>query len=84
MPSILQDKKWNCPAAVELTRWMRMFRKKQGMLRDVLPIEFDTKEGQAVLTEVSNLQHIAVHRLPTAAKGVSRLLVSAMKLAQIL
>ena len=43
-----------------------------------------TEETEKMLTTVSNLRHTVVHRLPTTARGVSRLLKSTVELAQIL
>lgn len=85
MPLILQEKRWDCPAAVELTQWTKIFQTRKDKLRlHTVPTDFGTKEMKELLTTVSNLRHTAVHRLPTTARGVSQLLESAMKLAQIL
>jgi len=85
MPSVLREKKWDCPAAAELTQWTKIFRNKAGKLRlHTLPMDHATEEVQALLIEVSKLRHTAVHRLPTTARGVCELLGSAVKLAQIL
>lgn len=82
LPSVLQQKGWDCPAAVELTRWVKIFRAEKGVLcRDS---DLSTQKASEILTAILNLRHTAVHRVRTTAKGVSILLGSAIKLAQIL
>ena len=85
MPAVLVEKEWDCPAAVELTQWTKLFRRNRGryQLRE-LPPELRAEEAPELLTMISNLRHTAVHRLPTTAKGISKLLESAMRLARIL
>ena len=68
----------------ELTQWTKIFRKKQGKYLHTLPTELRAKEAQGLLAAVSNLRHTAVHRLPTTARGISQLLESTVRLAQIL
>jgi len=78
IPVVLQEKGWDCPDAVELTQWTKLFRRENP--RYYTPaIEFKDKE---LLKMVSNLRHTAVHRLPTTARGISQLLDSAMTFAQ--
>lgn len=82
LPSVLQQKKWDCPAAVELTQWVKVFRAEKGLLCQ--GSDLSTQKASQLLTTISNLRHTAVHRVRTTAKGVSMLLGSAIKLAQIL
>ncbi|KAH8743138.1 hypothetical protein F5883DRAFT_665574, partial [Diaporthe sp. PMI_573] len=82
MPELLQEKNWECPAAAELTEWTKMFLKGKNC-RSGLPKELG-EEGKELLLEVANVRHTAVHRLPTTAKGVCRLLEGAVKFAQVL
>ena len=85
MSSILKQKKWECSSAVELTKWIKIFRKKEGKVHlPPLPPEIDSDTLGVILAKVSDLRHTAVHRLPTTAKGISRLLEHAVKFAQIL
>ena len=85
MPSVLQQKKWECPAAVELTQWTKLFRSKQTKSRlQGHFVDMHTEEFEEVLTRVAELRHTAVHRLTTTARGISRLLESSVKLAQAL
>lgn len=85
MPSVLQEKKWDCPDAVELNQWTKIFRAKPAQSHlQTLSAGLSTKDTRSLLVVISNLRHTAVHRLPTTAKGVSRLLESAVKFTQIL
>lgn len=80
MPSVLQQKRWDCSTAGELTQWTKLFRKGKDRPYTAA-LDFKNKE---LLKEVSNLRHTAVHRLPTTARGVSQLLKSATVFAQYL
>jgi hypothetical protein len=81
MPSVLEEKKWECATAAELTQWTRLFRKGKSKLGvQANSIDFSHR----MLTAVSQLRHTAVHRVPTTARGISQLLDAAVKLAQTL
>jgi hypothetical protein len=81
MPSVLEEKKWECPTAAELTQWTKLFRKGKGKVTvQAVAIDF----SHELLTAVSRLRHTAVHRVPTTARGISQLLDAAVKLAQTL
>ena len=84
MQSVLRDKKWDCPAAVELTQWTKILRKRKHFRRESLALEVGGAKGGDILTKVSNLRHTAVHRLPTTARGVSQLLEASVRFAQVL
>ena len=85
IPSVLQKKQWDCPAAVELTQWTRLFRTGKGkLLHHTFPTKLGTTEAQRLLEAASELRHTAVHRLPTTAREISKLLESALKLAKVL
>jgi hypothetical protein len=85
MPSVLQEKNWECPTAVELTKWTKLFRKgKTKLAVQTIPIDFASNEAGETLTAVTYLRHTAVHRLPTTARGISQLLDAAVNLAQTL
>ena len=71
--------------AVELTEWTKLFRKGKSKLAvPTIPIDFASKEAHKMLMAVTHLRHIAVHRLPTTTRAISRLLDAAVKLAQTL
>jgi DNA polymerase kappa len=82
-PSILEDRAWDCAAAVELTKWTRMLAKKA----EKFP-EHAFKIGNASLNEIlfatHKLRHTAVHRLPTTCLGVEALVKSAVILTETL
>ncbi|KAL1983232.1 hypothetical protein VTN96DRAFT_330 [Rasamsonia emersonii] len=83
MPSILEEHAWDCPAAVELTKWTRLFAKKSTQF----PKHAFRLSGPSlneVLFATNKLRHTAVHRLPTTSRGVEALILSAIKLAETL
>jgi len=82
MPELLQEKNWECAAAAELTEWTKMFLKGKHPQSE-LP-ELSEEGGTELLQKVANVRHTAVHRLPTTAKDVCRLLESAVTFAQVL
>ncbi|KAL2107110.1 hypothetical protein VUR80DRAFT_5689 [Thermomyces stellatus] len=85
LPAVLEDKGWDCPEAVELTRWLPILQDKS-VTTDVQPYfaNVDAEGLKALFADVSRLRNSAVHREPVTAKGVSQLLESAVKLSQIL
>jgi hypothetical protein len=85
IPSVLKEKKWECPVAVELTKWIRLFHNgKSTLTAQTIPIDLASSEADKMFTAVTHLRHTAVHRLPTTAPGISQLLGAAVKLAQTL
>ena len=83
LPSILRDHGWDCPAAVELTKWTRILARRSAQL----PVDALKLKGPSlneVLFSTNKLRHTAVHRLPTTARGIDQLIQSAMKLAETL
>lgn len=83
MPSILQEKGWDCAAAAELTKWTRTLAKRSGKLPQSA---FASSESplNKILVSTDRLRHTAVHRLPTTARGVSELIECALRLAETL
>ncbi|KAF2467964.1 uncharacterized protein BDR25DRAFT_233446, partial [Lindgomyces ingoldianus] len=83
LPSILQDNGWDCAAAVELTKWTRILDKHS----ETLPNHALAVSGGSfhdILFSTHKLRHSAVHRLPTAARGLNQLIDSALRLTEAL
>lgn len=83
MPAVLQEKNWECPAAVELTQWTAILNEGKAR-QSSIPAELNTIKGHDLLKRITEVRHTAVHRISTSARGVSQLLESAVKLTQIL
>jgi len=84
LPSLLEEHKWDCAEAVELTKWTRALAKR---CDKVAPSAIDNG-SEAPLKEVffstNVLRHTAVHRLPTTARGIYKMIQSASRLVQTL
>jgi len=84
LPSLLEEHKWDCAEAVELTKWTRTLAKRC----DKLPASAMDNGSEAPLKEVffstNVLRHTAVHRLSTTARGIHKMIQSASRLAQVL
>lgn len=82
LPHFLEKRGWDCPAAVELTKWANFL----GRHSEKLPIEALDRETPLKTLLVKNhiLRHTAVHRLPTTARGISQLLQNAIELMSAL
>lgn len=82
-PSILEEHAWDCAAAVELTKWTKLFAKSS----EKLPQHAFKLCGtplKETLFATNKLRHTAVHRLPTSCRGVEALVNSARILAETL
>ncbi|KAN0068548.1 hypothetical protein V8E54_013272 [Elaphomyces granulatus] len=83
LPSILERRRWDCAAAVELTKWTRILAKDSSNLP---PHAFSINGPSLneVIFAASKIRHTAVHRLPTTARGVHSLIKSAVKMTEAL
>jgi hypothetical protein len=82
-PLELENAKWDCAEALELTKWTRLILKQS----ERLPSDaFATERtiSQDILMSVHLLRHTAVHRLRTTARGVSKLIRYAITLTEAL
>lgn len=84
MPLLIVERRWSCAAAVELTKWVKVFRKAKHVSVASGTINLDTAEARLVFDEICLLRHSAVHRLPLTAKRVCKLLTAAVALAKLL
>ena len=84
LPSLLKEKKWECPEAAELINWTRTLAKHSGKV----PAGAIRKVSGAPLSEVFSstnvLRHTAVQRLVTSARGIYKMIQSASRLANAL
>ncbi|KAK1489674.1 hypothetical protein CTAM01_11113 [Colletotrichum tamarilloi] len=83
IPHVLQSQGWDCPSAVELTKWTKVFNRAGLNLpaHATAPANTPIKD---VLFRTHQLRHTAVHRLPTTAREVSQHLRTALKVAEAL
>lgn len=84
LPHVLAAQHWDCAAAVELTRWSKVFKQNCNKI----PGGAITIVGEAslsqVLAETHKLRHAAVHRLPTTAREIGKFIIAALHLVQAL
>ncbi|KAK1719374.1 hypothetical protein CaCOL14_006065 [Colletotrichum acutatum] len=83
IPGVLQSQGWDCPSAVELTKWTKVFN-RAGLN---LPAHATTPAGTTikdVLFRTRQLRHTAVHRQPTTAREISQHLRTALRVAKTL
>lgn len=79
----LQERKWHCAEAAELTQWLSLLSRRSGKI----PAHAFTRQFssiQDILSSVRRLRHTAVHRLPITARGTCDLIQSAAKLSEVL
>jgi hypothetical protein len=80
----LDENKWDCAEAAELTKWTRTLATRC----DKLPASAIDSDSEVPLKEVFSstnvVRHTAVHRLSTSARGIHKMIHSASRLAQTL
>ncbi|KAH8684278.1 hypothetical protein BGZ60DRAFT_397194 [Tricladium varicosporioides] len=84
LPSLLEENKWDCAEAVELTKWTRILAKRCDKLPSSAIDEDPDMPLKKVLSSIVILRHTAVHRLSTSARGIHKMVQSASRLAQTL
>lgn len=83
LPKVLEKRGWDCPSAVELTKWANVLGKHS----QKLPLEAFDDRGTPIKKLLLNnhtLRHTAVHRVPTTARGISLLIQNALELVEAL
>ncbi|EEY19966.1 conserved hypothetical protein [Verticillium alfalfae VaMs.102] len=82
-PKILRAKDWDCAVAVELTTWPKVFKENFPKLPDnALSVPQHTL--RRIFAQLTELRHTSVHRLPITAGDTSRIITSALGLAEAL
>ncbi|KAH9213623.1 hypothetical protein DL95DRAFT_447010 [Leptodontidium sp. 2 PMI_412] len=84
LPSLLEDHKWDCAEAAELTKWTRTLAKRCDKLPASALDNCSEAPPKEVFFSTNVLRHTAVHRLPTTARGIQKMIQSASRLAQTL
>ncbi|KAF5671937.1 hypothetical protein FDENT_10783 [Fusarium denticulatum] len=79
LSSIMQDRHWDCPEAVELSQWAELLG-NEGNLKRQGKKKFNRKSLQSI----AQIRHTAVHRLRTDSTGLQRFLADAENLARAL
>jgi hypothetical protein len=83
-PTMVESKGWDCAEAAELTMWTKTLVK----LSDELPPDAVFNDSgmplSTVFSSIDSLRHSAVHRLPTSAQGIQKMVQSAIRLAMTL
>lgn len=79
MPLIILHRGWHCSIAVELTEWIRIFRRVDYNLSGAMRLGFEEH-----LRDLSNLRNVAVHRRPISKNHTDQLLLSALQVANLL
>lgn len=84
VPGLLEEQNWTCAEAVELLKWSKALPKRFGKLNtDATALE-SSGALKETLKATHMLRHAAVHRVPTSAKGIEKMLKSALNLAKAL
>ena len=80
----MQARNWNEVESIELTKWTQRFAKYATSLPPSAIHPIPGKTITEVLFETSKLRHSAVHRLPTSAAGMVKMLNAAITFAEAL
>jgi hypothetical protein len=67
-----------CAEAVELTKWTRLIVRHSEYLPNCA-FSQERASSEGLITLVNLLRHTAVHRLPTTARGISKLIQCALR-----
>jgi hypothetical protein len=95
IPDLLEEKKWDCPEAIELNKWTYIVIRLAGTLpKDCFayfppgniagPSTINSKPLAETLIAVNKLRHSAVHRLHTTVQGLLEMIRSAGEFAKAL
>lgn len=83
MPAEIERNGWDCATAVELTKWTRLLPKWSSKLPEEC-LQLHGSELDTLLYTIQKIRHTAVHRLRTTARGIGELVLSAIRLAEVL
>ncbi|RGP81305.1 hypothetical protein FLONG3_449 [Fusarium longipes] len=79
LPNLMQKQGWDCPEAVELTKWTKLFARKGNLVW-----EGSGQPSKQLLQSIATIRHAAVHRLRINSVGLERFLTNAENLAEVL
>lgn len=87
LPDLLEQRRWDCPEAIELNNWTEVVIKRLSKLpcHCFGDLGSDPRASLTdVLMSINDLGHAAVHRVRTRAKGISEMIRCATKFARAL
>ena len=84
IPDLLEERKWTCFEAVELGQWAKVLPCRLEQTHDEATSLESADSLKSALVATHQLRHAAVHRLPTSAKGIGKMLGHALFLANAL
>ena len=84
IPDYLEEKKWTCSEAVELGQWANILPRMLGKIKGEATSLESADSLKSALVATHQLRHAAVHRLPTSAKGIKKMLGQALFLVNAL
>ncbi|KAL8992172.1 MAG: hypothetical protein Q9169_007310 [Polycauliona sp. 2 TL-2023] len=84
VPDLMKARRWEEAESIELTQWTKRFSRHA---KSLPPSAFERIPGKSlddVLFGTSSLRHSAVHRLPTSAVGICKMLSAALDFTGLL
>ncbi|EEQ27352.1 ubiquinol-cytochrome-c reductase cytochrome c1 [Microsporum canis CBS 113480] len=84
MPDLLLKRKWDCPEAIELNKWVRVFMKRISKLPADALHDGHKANIFEIVESVVQLRHSAVHRLLISAKRLEDLINSSVAFVSML
>ena len=84
LPAVLQNTRFDCPAAVELTKWAKILTNHCKQLSATVPLSHNAASLEPLTQSMRKLRHTAVHRIPVPITVVCQLVGSAADLAEVL
>ena len=84
LPTVLQRPRFDCPAAVELTKWVKILTNHRDELGATVAPSLKTPSFPALMGSMRMLRHTAVHRIPMSTAAVCQLVGSAADFAELL
>ncbi|KIL93314.1 hypothetical protein FAVG1_03293 [Fusarium avenaceum] len=79
LPNVMQKQGWDCPESVELSKWAKLFGRKENLVW-----EGSGTPSKELLQSIAAIRHTTVHRLRTNSAGLERFLTDAESLAGFL
>ncbi|KAF5651871.1 hypothetical protein F25303_3836 [Fusarium sp. NRRL 25303] len=79
LSSIMQDRHWDCPEAVELSQWAELLGNKGNLKR-----QGSKNSLKKLLHSIAQIRHTAVHRVRTSSIGLQQFLADAEDLTRAL
>lgn len=84
LPTVLQRARFDCPVAVELTKWVKILTKHRDELGATVAPGLKTPSFPALMGSMRMLRHTAVHRIPVSTAVLCQLVGSAADLTEAL